>query len=425
MVLGTRSIVVAFEASELGPYGTVGDRGIKRVVGSLLTSLCERSDVRVRVSGLYPHDARRYAKWSSQVAGPQSILEMPIRWLEAGIRRGQNFIYSSGTNKGITIKAIRQLLIYLLPHVIGWTRRIPSKVLRRADIFHSPYLPIPQWIVKSGITAFITIYDIIPLTYPELVSSGSIEAVKRIVESIRPEMWVMCISEAVKRDLCSTTGFPGERVSVVPLAASKDHFHLATEDEVKTVQIRHNLMESPYLLSLSAIEPRKNIGLLLRCFARICREDKIDDLQLVLVGVRAKDCHLRDALASVNEKVRSRVTFTGFVPNEELAGLYGGALAFCFPSYAEGFGLPVLEAMQCGAPIISSNRTSLPEVVGDAGFLIDPDDEEKWCEAMIKIYGDPLLRRRMRELSLSRASQFSWQKTANLLVSAYRQALAT
>jgi glycosyltransferase involved in cell wall biosynthesis len=118
--------------------------------------------------------------------------------------------------------------------------------------------------------------------------------------------------------------------------------------------------------------------------------------------------------------VRDRITLAGYIPDADLAAVYGGALAFVYPSLYEGFGLPPLEAMQCAIPVITSNTSSLPEVVGDAGIMVDPTDRDRFCEGMLALYRDSTLRDSLAAKSVARAAQFTWERCARETVNAYR-----
>jgi glycosyltransferase involved in cell wall biosynthesis len=159
-----------------------------------------------------------------------------------------------------------------------------------------------------------------------------------------------------------------------------------------------------------------------RTFADLVRSERVDDLHLVLTGPEAWDfAPLAAALADLGA-LRERVVFTGYVDDADLAPLYSGALAFVFPSLYEGFGLPPLEAMQCGAPVITSDTSSLPEVVGDAGVLVEPHDRAALAQAILDVYRDPARRAQLAARSLARAAQFSWDRYASETVAAYRAA---
>jgi glycosyltransferase involved in cell wall biosynthesis len=171
------------------------------------------------------------------------------------------------------------------------------------------------------------------------------------------------------------------------------------------------------------LEPRKNIHHVIRCFSKTVLGEEIDDLCLVLVGTKGWDYGKVFEELSRYPALRKRIILTGYVDFEDLAPLYSGALAFVYPSLYEGFGLPPLEAMKCGTPVITSNTSSLPEVVGDAGTMVSPTDEDALCHAMLEIFRDSALRTRMSERSLARADLFSWEKCIEETIRAYRIAI--
>jgi glycosyltransferase involved in cell wall biosynthesis len=144
---------------------------------------------------------------------------------------------------------------------------------------------------------------------------------------------------------------------------------------------------------------------------------------LVLVGNLGWKYESIFSELTATEGLRDRIIITGYVSNEDLAALYSDALFFVFPSLYKGFGLPPLEAMQCGVPVITSNTSSLPEVVGDAGIMVNPNDADALCQAMLNIHGNPLLRAQLSSNALERSKQFSWRKSANETIKAYKTAL--
>jgi glycosyltransferase involved in cell wall biosynthesis len=214
------------------------------------------------------------------------------------------------------------------------------------------------------------------------------------------------------------------RVFVTPLAADARLFHPASPEAQEAVRRRLGIPEGPYLLTLNTLEPRKNLESVIRAFARVAREPAARDLSLVLVGGRGWKAEGIDAALAEAGPVRQRIVLSGYVPDAELAPLYSGALAFVYMSLYEGFGLPPLEAMQCGVPVIASNTSSLPEVVGDAGILLDPTDLDALCQAMLRVHQDAALRAELASRSLARAGAFTWERCVAQTVAAYRAALA-
>jgi len=205
--------------------------------------------------------------------------------------------------------------------------------------------------------------------------------------------------------------------------AAPAHFRpVQDEEELQRVRQTYGI-DGDYILSVGAIQPRKNLSRLVAAYARLRRtrpEVKLPP-RLVLVG---KCAWLYDeTLRTIKElEVSDSVILTGYVPEADLPALYSGALCFVYPSYFEGFGLPPLEAMKCGAPVIVGDKTSLPEVVGDAGVLVDPFDVDSIASAIQRVITDSNLRAQLRVKGLERAKLFDWHETARQTLSVYKKA---
>jgi glycosyltransferase involved in cell wall biosynthesis len=303
---------------------------------------------------------------------------------------------------------------------------ISNDDLTRADIYHSPFYPIPrQARAASRIKKFLTVYDLIPVLYPSFFEPADNRRFLEIIGSLEPESFALCISDSTKADLCNyRADLDPARVFVTHPAASELFYHCADASLQDAVRRKYNIPEGvPYLLSLSTFEPRKNINQVIKCFARLIKEQNIKDLRLVLVGTRGWDYDTIFGALSSFDISQDYIILTGYVEDEDLAVLYSGALAFVYLSLYEGFGLPPLEAMQCGTPVITSNTSSLPEVVGDAGIMIDPKDEDAICQSMLEVYKDSALRANMARKSIERARSFSWEKCTRETIDSYRRAL--
>lgn len=303
---------------------------------------------------------------------------------------------------------------------------IEVKDIKNADIFHSPAAPIPTQILREKkIRKFITIHDLIPIVCPEYCFNASAEGMNSILESIKPDTFVICVSEATRQDfLTYMPFFDPARASVIHLAAG-NHFYCCT-DELRMQQIRHKYKiptESRYLLGLSTLQPRKNFERLIKSFIKLVKQEHIKDLYLVLAGANGWNYDRIYKVVEFAGEFADKIILTGYVPDEDLAPLYSGALTFFYPSLYEGFGLPPLEAMQCGTPVITSNNSSLPEVVGDAAIMIDPKDEDALCQAMLDVYSNESLREMLSEASIERAKLFGWGETTRETLGAYERAL--
>jgi glycosyltransferase involved in cell wall biosynthesis len=316
-----------------------------------------------------------------------------------------------------------------------WSLFLTSAVLEmgrcslipETDIYHSPFRPLPDAArTKNCTRRFLTVYDLIPIRFPEYYSAGSrfFNVVRTSLQSLRTEDWALCISESTRNDLCEyRPDLNPEQVIVTPLAASPVFRPCHDHSSLDATRQRYGIPAGPYILSLGTLEPRKNLPRLINSFAGLVSQESISDLSLVLVGEKGWQYDDIFREVSVAGLSHDRIVFTGFVPDSDLSALYSGALAFAYLSRYEGFGLPPLEAMQCGVPVITSNTSSLPEVVGSAGVMVPPDDGDGISQAILDLYRDSSLRSVLAAKSLERASLFSWEKCVHRTVEAYRKAL--
>lgn len=320
-------------------------------------------------------------------------------------------------------------LFYLTNKMIGGNSHhlIYPQDLEQADIFHSPFYPISRQVKQiKDKHVFLTVYDLIPIMFPQFFEFKEDHLLNSILESLEPENWALCISDSTKNDLCNKfTKIDPSRVFVTPLAASELFYSCNDSAQMSLIRKKYNIPDAPYILSLSTLEPRKNIDHTIRCFAHLSQQEHIKDLYLVLVGTKGWDYNKIFEEISNNHSLQDRIIVTGYVADEDLAALYSGALAFVYPSFYEGFGLPPLEAMQCGVPVITSNTSSLPEVVGDAGIMVDPLDTDVLCHSMLQIYNDSSLRDAMSLKSIEQAKKFSWEKCTQQTIAAYKAALSS
>lgn len=298
--------------------------------------------------------------------------------------------------------------------------------LAQADIFHSPFVAIPAQARRAPrLKRFLTVFDLSPIIYPQYSLVENKGRFTGILDSLKPEDWAICISNATKDDLCRYLRFDPAHVFVTYLAADRAVFFPSPDIENQArVRLKYGIPPGvPYFLTLSAIEPRKNLDHVVRTFARFVQAESLSDLHLVLAGPRVRDYDSLKAAVEEHPDVESRIVFTGFVDDADLAPLYSGALAFLYLSLYEGFGLPLLEAMQCGLPVIASNTSAMPEVAGDAALLVDPKETDELCDAMLKIYTTPSLRDALTRRGMERAELFSWETCANQTLQAYQTAL--
>lgn len=314
-------------------------------------------------------------------------------------------------------------------------RGVSPKSLSNIDLYHSPYYPIPESVkYQSRIKQVLTVHDIIPILYPEFCGliPGSNQQffhpefdLPKTLKTINPDMWITCPSQTTKNDLCEYLGHnvDADKIAVVPWAASNLFYECKDANKSSLVKQKYKITDEKYILSLNTLEPRKNIDHLIRCFVDLVTQEKISDLSLVLSGRLGwqYDSILHEVRK--NSALAKKIILTGYIADDDLAALYSNAMVFVYPSFYEGFGLPPLEAMQCGTPVITSNISSLPEVVGDAGIVVNPRDQAALCQSLLKIYQSSSLQADLSQRSLARAKQFSWQTCAQQTMSVYQQAL--
>jgi len=239
--------------------------------------------------------------------------------------------------------------------------------------------------------------------------------------SARKASQVIALSEHGKSDIVSTYGLNADKVHVIPLAAPARFGPVSDEKELRRVRQTYGI-EDDYILSVGSIQPRKNLRRLIAAYSSLRQaRPEVKLPQLVVVGKFA--WLYEETLRAIKEQgLGKSIILTGYVPERDLPALYSGAVCFVYPSYFEGFGLPPLEAMKCGTAVIVGNRTSLPEVVGDAGLLVDPFDVDGIAAAIEKLITDSDFRSTLRVKGLERARLFDWRETARQTLAVYEKA---
>ena len=303
--------------------------------------------------------------------------------------------------------------------VIRWLTLIPAALRRlRIDIIHGmDHVGIPL-VGRTG-KCVVTVHDVIPLILPATFTPRQRTIARIALARVRRRAdRVIVPSHAVKRDVVRHARFPEDRVVVTPEACDPRFRPVRSEGGLRDVAARYGL-PSRYLLAVGTLEPRKNLTALLEAFARLRRGGAVDpDLRLVLAGARGwlDEPIFRTVRALGLERA---VHLPGFIDDDDLPAVYSGAALFVFPSLYEGFGLPPLEAMACGVPVVTSNVSSMPEVAGDAAVLVDPRDVDGLSSAIARVLRDGALRARLRAAGIARARQFSWEATARRTLDAY------
>ncbi len=285
----------------------------------------------------------------------------------------------------------------------------------KLDVLHSPDFIPPS---RVRCPSVITVHDLAFLLYPRFLTRDSARYYGQVDLAARQADHIIAVSESTKRDTIRLLGVPEEKISVIYEAAHPLFSPITNPDAIARTRTRYQLPES-FILFVGTIEPRKNLPTLLRAFRRL-RDNYKTDTVLAIAGNRGWLAEEVDSVTA-DLKLDGAVRFLGGVPNEVLVYLYNAAKLFVFPSFYEGFGLPPLEAMACGTPVITSNVSSLPEVVGDAATLVKPEDIDGLTVAMWRVLTDENLRREMRAKGLKRAQTFSWERTATETMRVYEQ----
>jgi glycosyltransferase involved in cell wall biosynthesis len=280
----------------------------------------------------------------------------------------------------------------------------------RYDLLFVPKEQLPPWFRPPTV---LVVYDLMGLMFPDRIAfAGKAHFHIAVHYAIPRADAVIAISHATKKSIQDTCGIASERITVTHLGYDAEHFRPCTDAaRVAEVRQRHGLDREYFINTSSVIWYRKNLVRVLQALARLKADHGAATPQLVITGKRGEAyeevLHWRRTLG-----LESDVVLTGYVPAADMPVLLSSALALVFPSLDEGFGLPLLEAMACGCPVLSSDRSAIPEVVGDAGLLVDPEDTAALHRAMQRLLIEPELRRSLRERGRARAPQFSWDAAA-------------
>lgn len=313
------------------------------------------------------------------------------------------------------------------PFPAQWFERLSERYekprtewFERFDVLFAPNFVPPPTRTRRLV---LTVHDLAFKRFPESTPLATRRWLTRLDRALVQAAQVIAVSEATKRDLVELYPVDPGRVTVVPHGVDRDLFRPAPSDEIEGVRRRFGI-NGPYLFFVGGIEPRKNLPRLVRGFARIAGEA---DAVLVVAGASVPwnpegRAELAQVLAGIPEDLRRRIVFAGYLADRDKVALLSGAEALVFPSLYEGFGLPVLEAMACGTPVLTSNVSALPEVAGDAAILVDPLDEESIADGMKRLLDDRGLRGRLRAAGLARAGGFSWRETARKTAAVLRRA---
>ena len=304
------------------------------------------------------------------------------------------------------------------PYSVKEQFSVPIDVRReRLDLFHAPHYVLPP--LTPG-RLVVTIHDCIHLMFPQYLPGRMSHAYARLSmwAAVRRSKRILTVSETSKRDILRFFDVPPDKITVI-YNAIDEHFAVPpTDEQIMHVRERYQL-EDQFVLYVGNVKPHKNLERLIEAFSRV-RRSGFDHLKLLIIGDEiSKHQALRRAVHRL--MLHKYVRFLGFVPDETLAVLYRLAAVFVFPSLYEGFGLPPLEAMASGTPVVTSNVSSLPEVVGDAAVLVDPYDSQAIADGIASVLTDASLRAQLREKGLARARRYSWEASVTRVREIYGQ----
>lgn len=279
----------------------------------------------------------------------------------------------------------------------------------RIDVYFGTYADFYPFVFPHGIRKLWLVHDLVWKLYPETQENHSALKGFLIRYKMKHADLLLSVSDNTKKDIQNILGIQKEIITLHN-AADLNVFHSADSKSIARVKEKYGFTK-PYILSVCTLEPRKNLNTLLAAYELIPRRDRY---QLVLVGMSGwKNTKLFELIEK--HPANDSIIVTGYVPTDDLAPLYTGAEVFVFPSLYEGFGMPILEAMQCGCPVISSTSSSIPEVAGDACILVDPLDVRALASSMEKVLSDKKLQDAMSRKGLAMSRFFSWEKSAALL----------
>jgi glycosyltransferase involved in cell wall biosynthesis len=330
--------------------------------------------------------------------------------------------YTLELTRNLALAAPSDSFILIEPHGLlkrrWWSLGLPLHLARNSfDLFHGTNYEIPLWSRRPSV---ITIHDLSLLLHPEAHEPYLVRRARwRLPLMARRASKIITPGNSVKNEVCEQFGIAPEKVAVTP-EAPRTAFKRREDAQVAELRTRLGL-NSDFILFVGTIEPRKNLRLLIEAFDQLLRTSSLSP-RLVIAG--GQGWLMDDFTSFIRQKrLEERVCLTGYLEDEDLCGLYSTCSAFVYPSLYEGFGLPPLEAMACGAPVITSRIPSLMETVGDAARLVDPKSVDELGQAMAEMLSDERMRGYYAELGKLQVKKFSWEQTAIKTLEVYRQLL--
>jgi glycosyltransferase involved in cell wall biosynthesis len=288
------------------------------------------------------------------------------------------------------------------------------------------HVPLPQnyfYVSRLKLPAVFTVHDLTHRLFPQFHEQENVRLTEKGMRFLAAEASaVIAVSESTRRDILAHYDLDGQKVRVIHEAANADRFGSRSGDKAwESVRQRYKLPQGPYLISLSTLEPRKNLQRVVEAFLSLAGEEAFRNTHLVICGRKGWK---HEELVPAGHPAAGRICFTGHVMDDDLPWLYSRALALCYVAHYEGFGLPPLEAMRCGTPVIYGDNSAFPEVIGEAGLPADASDVSAIADRMRQLATDPELRAELSGLAYQRTRRFSWLKTAFQTLGVYEEIIS-
>jgi len=363
--------------------------------------------------------------WGHKAGGARRVAIRVLQELEKSHPNDEFITYSNTRFNDLDSLSIKQEVIptpsfcpqtiwnqFVFPHIV-----VPLRNRRyRPDIIHYTNNIVSYPLGK--IPAVVTIHDMTPFVISETFRHAH-GAYQRAYfrYAAKHAAKIITVSQHSSEDICRLLNVPEKKIIVAPLAVDND-YHVIHNKKTSALLFEKIGVKGPFILYVGAVHPRKNLARLINAFAKL-KETKGIPHKLVVAGT-FRWLSKKVLTDSQFKRVETDVVFADGLSDSELACLYSACDLFVWPSLYEGFGLPILEAMTCGAPVVTSNCSSMPEVAGDAALLVDPSSEQEISDAMWRVIDDKELARKLRVLGKKRAQQFSWEKTAEKVYKVYQ-----
>lgn len=398
----SKKIKMLFDGQLLSRAFIQKQTGIFRVCDEIFKRLAKRDDIELYFLVTNDKNGRR--------TEPERYLESRgLSHLIPNIVKLPKLLMSTKT-RNLYHKIYGGFLRKILPYVYG-------KKLKKFDVYFSPFPAISPVVKKCGVKTVSFSYDIIPILYPifGMVYKTQSNNFTHFVRNLDSDL-IFFDSKSARDDfLRYRFPFDFNRTRVCYLAVD-ERFYKKSDSEIKKVADKYHIPHKPYLLCVSEANPRKNFAHVIKSFIYYIEKTKDENLNLVIVGKKLAGYDYLTECSDVLEKYKDRIILTGYVDDEDLPALYSGASIFMYPSLYEGFGLPLLEAMQCGIPVITADNSSLPEVGGDAVAYVSGFDVKETANMIEKVLNDKAFSDDLIKKSLERVKLFSWDKTIEIIM---------